>query len=70
MDFDALVLNLPITSTVLAGFPGGQCDGDTFSVTGQTGFSPPVVCGILTGQHSKNEKEKFVKMFMDQCFKQ
>ena len=31
----------------------GDCTTDSFSVSGGTGSSSPVICGINTGQHSE-----------------
>jgi len=45
LDFDNLVIAQPDTA--------GACATDTLKATSPTGASPPVVCGTLTGQHSK-----------------
>ena len=34
------------------GEPGGQCLMDTFMVTSPGNPTPPVICGINTGEHS------------------
>ena len=31
-----------------------QCNTDTFTITGPTGSTPPVICGTNTGQHGLN----------------
>ena len=35
----------------------GQCLTDTFSVTNPGGLTPPVICGIMTGEHCKRLRE-------------
>ena len=67
MDFDTFVITGPSTNTASVGkqlgggiIPGaaagkefsyqGQCQTDTFTVSGTT---VPVLCGTLTGDHSK-----------------
>ncbi len=51
LDFDNFVSASPPTS----GANSGSCPTGTdfLTVTSPTGASPPVVCGTLTGQHSK-----------------
>jgi hypothetical protein len=44
LDLDDFVINQPDND--------GLC-ADTLAVTSPTLFSPPIVCGTLTGQHSK-----------------
>jgi hypothetical protein len=67
MDFNTFVIAGPTTSTYTVGFESGgsttvaagapytdvtQCLTDTFSVTGGSGSTPPVICGTNTGYHS------------------
>ena len=83
MDFNTFVIAGPstVTTSVLkqaggSATPGGgtpmalatQCQTDTFSVTGGTGNSPPVICGTNTGYHSKfpsNQTKDFKTHFTD-----
>lgn len=69
LDFNTFVITGPDTRTdsltviasgtptaVLAGQPvstATRCLTDTFSVTSPGGYTPPVICGTNTGQHSK-----------------
>ena len=49
LDFDALDL----TEVAALGAPTcGECT-DKLTITGPTGRNPPVVCGTLSGSHSK-----------------
>jgi hypothetical protein len=44
------------TSALKIGVPSSlatECQTDTFSVTGSGGTTPPVICGINSGYHSK-----------------
>ena len=53
LDFDITVLN----PTDMAGLcRRGANVGDLLTVTSPTGQSPPVLCGTLSGQHSKSCK--------------
>ena len=49
LDFDNVVLLNPSTT--------GECS-DTFTSTSPMGYSPPVWCGTMTGQHSKSERRE------------
>ena len=69
LDFDTFVISGPSTSTATgeAKISGGvlntasgisattasQCLTDRFQVTNSGGITPPVICGINTGEHSK-----------------
>ena len=41
----------------------GQCNKDAFLVTGSA-YSPPVICGKNTGQHSKLQSLYFAVIFL------
>ena len=66
LDFDQFMIAGPSTATVTTsstvnGNPGvgvpvtlqTRCLTDTFSVTNPGGITPPEICGINTGEHSK-----------------
>ena len=41
----------------------GLCGTNTLTINGPTATDPPVLCGTLTGQHSKKLKLKFFAVF-------
>ena len=41
----------------------GLCGTNTLTINGPTARDPPVLCGTLTGQHSKKLKLKFFAVF-------
>ena len=49
-----IVANVPVTKFIAAqvGQPQGQCLMDTFMVTSPGNPSPPMICGLNTGEHS------------------
>jgi hypothetical protein len=61
IDFETFVLNDPVTATTITVGPAaaaagsanriGNCDTDSFGVTVPGGKSPPLICGVNTGQH-------------------
>ena len=70
MDFNTFNIAGPSTSGVVTGMalngnpgagvkvtPHTQCLEDSFSVTNPGGIAPPTICGLNTGQHSKNYKK-------------
>jgi len=69
MDFNTFVIAGPNTLTLTLGYLTGgsvttaagvtytaqtQCQTDTFSITGVTGGTPPVICGTNSGYHGKS----------------
>ncbi len=60
LDFDNLVTAGPPTTTATK----GNCatGTDFLTTTSPTGSSPPVICGTLTGQHSKDTKCPSLKL--------
>ena len=72
MDFNTFVIAGPSTLTyTLANVAGGSvttaagtavnsatvCQTDTFSITGVTGGTPPVICGTNSGYHGNFTKK-------------
>ena len=57
LDFDNLVLGNPATATPTATLQGQCPTTDRLTITSGSGSgpnaNPPVVCGTLSGQHSK-----------------
>ncbi len=73
LDFSTFVLTGPstLTGTVVLTLNGQrgasasigmnyatQCQTDTFTVTGNNGGSPPIICGTNTGYHSKYSQDR------------
>ena len=69
MDFNTFVIAGPSTLTLSLLFESGgsqvadagkavssatQCQTDTFSITGNPGGNPPVICGTNSGYHGKH----------------
>jgi hypothetical protein len=59
LDFDNFQIQQPTTTT-------GACNGDTITISSPSGKSPPVLCGMLTGTHSKLFTTMFVS-WGNQC---
>ena len=47
------ILHLGILGGTVTATGMGQCREDQFFVTNPGGPSPPVICGIMTGEHSR-----------------
>ena len=56
-----IVANVPVTKFIAAqvGQPQGQCLMDTFMVTSPGNPSPPMICGLNTGEHSNLWRKPF-----------
>ena len=56
-----IVANVPVTKFIAAqvGQPQGQCLMDTFMVTAPGNPSPPMICGLNTGEHSNLLRKPF-----------
>ena len=54
LDFLEFEIALPPSGSTVNPDIDGDCteSGDTFTVMSPTGVNPPLVCGILSGQHS------------------
>ena len=68
MDFNTFVITGPSTVTLTVNYETGgsisnaagkqfsaatTCQTDTFTVTGEAGGTPPVICGTNSGYHGK-----------------
>ena len=53
LDFETLTTAQPPTQGSNTVGKCGDSNTDTITVTSPTGANPPVVCGTLSGQHSK-----------------
>ena len=77
MDFNTFVITGPSTLTLTlgketagsvttgAGTPynaATNCQTDTFSITGVSGGTPPVICGTNTGYHGNNIRRVIIKI--------
>ena len=60
-----IVANTPVTKFIAAqvGQPQGQCLMDTFMVTAPGNPSPPMICGLNTGEHSNSLRNPFTFQF-------
>ena len=68
LDFNSFTITGPSTSTLsniklkfgqpvstgLSHTTGSRCLADRFSVTNPGGQAPPVICGVNTGEHSRD----------------
>ena len=52
-EFNVIYFTLGILGGTVTATGMGQCREDQFFVTNPGGPSPPVICGIMTGEHSR-----------------
>ena len=65
-----IVANVPVTKFIAAqvGQPQGQCLMDTFMVTSPGNPSPPMICGLNTGEHSNWLRNYLLPTFHHQMY--